>query len=632
MYESFFGLKDSPFSIAPNPRYLYMSEQHQEALAHLLYGVRQEGGFIVLTGEVGTGKTTVCRCFLEQLPQDVDVAFILNSKLTRRELLETLCDELDIPCPESAASSKPYIDAILAYLLDAHGRGRKTLLLIDEAQNLAPDVLEQVRLLTNLETNNRKLLQIVLVGQPELQQVFSMPEMRQLAQRVTARYHLNHLRPIDVWRYICHRLDVAGSQQQIIPASLVKPIMYHTRGIPRLINVLCDRMLLGAYVQKKHVVNSTIVKSAAKEVFGKKGRLSTIGSSRFRVRVKLGVAAVLFLAAGLSYVFNPELARLPQQAMGVLKSEGVASDTNNNARPSAAETVPQQQANRASNVRQASDVGQASNALQANNVRQDEWSNRQASAQLPRIASVQPSVAASPKLNADRQGANAQTPTVGTSSERARSQSSLGPLVWPAAVPLAQSKQLAVADLMNLWQQSLPIWPGDQPCDLAERAGLSCLSKRAGSINDLRVINRPVILSLANARGEAFFVTLERLEREQAYIRMAGQMVKIPVRLLPQQWGGNYTLFWRAPSGYYGPIVPGTIGTEVREFSQRLGLALGSHALAQGVSDYTIELETAVRDFQRQQGLEVDGVVGMQTLIALNSILNSDAVPFLVAE
>lgn len=638
MYESFFGLKESPFSIAPNPRYLYMSEQHQEALAHLLYGVRQEGGFIVLTGEVGTGKTTVCRCFLEQLPKDVDVAFILNSKLTRQELLETFCDELDIPCPESAGSSKPYIDAILAYLLEAHSLGRKTLLLIDEAQNLAPDVLEQVRLLTNLETNNRKLLQIVLVGQPELQQVFSMPEMRQLAQRVTARYHLNHLRPIDVWRYICHRLDVAGARQQIIPASLVKPIMHHTRGIPRLINVLCDRMLLGAYVQKKHVVNPAIVKSAAREVFGKKGRLSTIGSPKFRLRVKLSVAATLFMAAGLSYVFNSQIAQLPLQAMGMLKPmQAMFKTGGDTADPLTEEQVQDQGLAGGATPTAAAPYGNPLGAPPRQTARQpaNQASDRDAGTLVGDGLVTLDRALDSRSFDSPLPAASKQPVYLANLKQQdkpERPKSGLGPLLWPSDIPIGQSEQRAAGDLLGAWRQSLPVYPGESACALAKRAGLGCLAKRAQSVKELRMINRPVMLKLTDAQVGQFYATLERLEKDKAYIRIAGKVVKIPARLLVQQWAGDYTIFWLAPGDYYGPIVPGTIGTEVREFSQRLGLALGSHVLAQGVSDYTIELETAVRDFQRQQGLDVDGVVGMQTLIALNSILNSDAVPFLVVE
>jgi len=175
MYRKYFGLGEAPFSIAPDPRYLYMSERHQEALAHLLYGISGDGGFVLLTGEVGAGKTTICRCLLEQIPPNCDIAYIFNPKLTVEELLSTICTEFGVAYPAGRTTVKTFVDNINAYLLDAHARGRQAVLIIDEAQSLSVDVLEQMRLLTNLETNQRKLLQIILVGQPELAEMLARP-------------------------------------------------------------------------------------------------------------------------------------------------------------------------------------------------------------------------------------------------------------------------------------------------------------------------------------------------------------------------------------------------------------------------------------------------------------------------
>src|SRR3954468_10522242 len=211
MYASYFGLKQEPFSIAPDPRLLFMSERHREALAHLLYGVGGGGGFVLLTGEIGTGKTTVCRCFLEQIPPATDVAYIFNPKLTALELLQSVCDEFHIAVPrKEGATAKDWLDPLNAYLLKAHADGRNSVLVIDEAQNLSADVLEQLRLLTNLETSERKLLQIVLIGQPELREVLARPELEQLAQRIVARYHLDALSLEETAQYVRHRLEVAG--------------------------------------------------------------------------------------------------------------------------------------------------------------------------------------------------------------------------------------------------------------------------------------------------------------------------------------------------------------------------------------------------------------------------------------
>jgi len=269
MYKEYFGLKELPFSIAPDPRYLYMSNQHREALAHLVYGMNSDGGFILITGEVGTGKTTVCRCLLEQIPENIDVAFILNPKMTAEELLASICDELRIQYNRGNTSIKVFVDHINTYLLDAHARGRKTVLIIEEAQNLSTDVLEQIRLLTNLETNQQNLLQIIMLGQPELRDKLSRPELRQLSQRITARYHLGPLSRQEVSEYVNHRLSVAGVHNRLFPDSIISRLYHLSNGIPRLINLICDRALLGTYVQGKDRVDKKTLLKAAREVLGK---------------------------------------------------------------------------------------------------------------------------------------------------------------------------------------------------------------------------------------------------------------------------------------------------------------------------------------------------------------------------
>ncbi len=267
MYQHYFGFTEAPFSIAPAPHFLYMSLRHQEALAHLLYGLGGDGGFVLLTGEVGAGKTTVCRSLLEQIPESCDLAYIFNPRLTVAELLSTLCVEFGIDCPADTDSVKVYVDRINAHLLDAHARGRHAVLIIDEAQNLSADVLEQMRLLTNLETNERKLLQIILLGQPELATLLARPELRQLAQRIVARYHLGPLGKAEVAAYVRHRLAVAGNQRPLFPPSLMGRIYRLSGGVPRIINVLCDRALLGAYAQGRERVDRTTLAQAAREVF-----------------------------------------------------------------------------------------------------------------------------------------------------------------------------------------------------------------------------------------------------------------------------------------------------------------------------------------------------------------------------
>lgn len=268
MYTEHFGLTENSFSITPDPHYLYLSARHREALAHLLYGAGEGGGFVLLTGEVGTGKTTVCRAFLEQRPGELDIALILNPSLSVNELLQSICQEFGVEVPAEASTNKALLDCLNQYLLAAHAANRRPVLLIDEAQNLARDVLEQIRLLTNLETDKAKLLQIFLIGQPELKELLKREDLRQLAQRITARYHLLPLDANETAEYVQHRLAVAGGKNKLFEKKALKRVHELTGGIPRLINILCDRALLGAYATQKKSVDARIVDQAAKELAG----------------------------------------------------------------------------------------------------------------------------------------------------------------------------------------------------------------------------------------------------------------------------------------------------------------------------------------------------------------------------
>ncbi|MGX5174952.1 AAA family ATPase [Aliikangiella sp. IMCC44653] len=268
MYLDYFSLKEKPFSISPDPRFLFMSNRYREALSHLTYGVNEGGGFVLLTGEVGTGKTTVCRCLLQQLPDSTRLAFVLNPKLNSLELLATICDELKIDYPDNCQSLKILTDRLSEYLLLCYQQDLNVVVMIDEAQNLQTEVLEQIRLLTNLETNQEKLLQIILVGQPELQEKLAQRDLRQLAQRITARYHLRPLQLKETVAYILHRTRIAGSSKALFSRQAIEYLHLKTQGIPRLINTICDRALYAAAARHQDRVGKSVMVEAVKEVMG----------------------------------------------------------------------------------------------------------------------------------------------------------------------------------------------------------------------------------------------------------------------------------------------------------------------------------------------------------------------------
>ena len=324
MYTSFFGLQEKPFAITPDPRYLYLSERHAEALAHLLYGINEAGGFIQLTGEVGTGKTTVIRSLLEQLPGHAEVALILNPRITPPEFLLTICEELHLQVPpESRNSTKALMDQLGHYLLEAHARGRRVVLIVDEAQNLSFETLEQVRLLTNLETATTKLLQIILIGQEELRALLEQPDLRQLAQRITGRYHLSPLSRDESAGYVKHRMRVAGATAEAFTPGALREIHRLSNGIPRVINVVSDRALLGAFTREDHRVGASYIRQAASEVYGR-----PIPAPWLRWATVGAVAAALALVAfGAWSLFGREDSKTAAAKTPVVAAASTAAPT-----------------------------------------------------------------------------------------------------------------------------------------------------------------------------------------------------------------------------------------------------------------------------------------------------------------
>jgi general secretion pathway protein A len=266
MYEKFYGLKENPFNMTPDPHFIYLGENHREALAHLVYGVTQKKGFIAITGEVGTGKTTLIRYLLSQLngSDHTKTAFLFNPKLTVTDFFEYILKDLGVNVQGGTKGN--YLHALNQTLLNAYQSGEKVVLIVDEAQGLSPALLEEIRLLSNFETTKSKLLQIVLVGQPELDKTLKQPKFRQIRQRINMRYHLNPLSQKGTKEYIEKRLQIAGAKGPLLTKSAIREIYRISRGIPRLINILCDNSLLNGYAQDRRIIDKKLVKEAAKDL------------------------------------------------------------------------------------------------------------------------------------------------------------------------------------------------------------------------------------------------------------------------------------------------------------------------------------------------------------------------------
>ena len=578
MYDKYFGLTDKPFSIAPDPRYLFMSEQHREALAHLVYGVGEGGGFVLLTGEVGTGKTTVCRCLLEQLPENTRIAFILNPKLSATELLANACDELHISYSENP-SLKHLTDVLNEFLLRSHAAGLKIVLMIDEAQNLSSEVLEQIRLLTNLETNKEKLLQIILIGQPELKELLSRHELRQLAQRITARYHLRPLTEEECGSYILHRLEVSGFNDSLFDKKAVKELFRRTGGIPRLINVLCDRAMLGAYSKNRRQIGAGVIKQAASEVMG--GNIHTEQADTIKPSHTPGYE-MRWLSSALAVIL-------------VIVSSYTYSLFNHQNEPNQI-------------ILDKLKLQQASNIEQAEGLEKLTIENQQLKSKL-QIIDAAITAAKEPK----------QEPVVDVVTNQAFE--SILPFI-PMEL-IERNRLIAFQHLIRRWGLDYhPDLDGDA-CDFAILNQLRC-ETAVGDWELLQNINRPAIMKFISTNGEPVYGVLLSIDEQQIVMNFAGSERVLNKSQVSVYWNGEYSLLWQTPPGYQEPLSIWMRGIPIQWLFTKMALLDDLDLIVPPNVIFDRKLKARVEEFQQKHSLLDDGIAGPHTLIALNGLTKSD--------
>ena len=567
MYLAHFSLREAPFSLTPDPRFLYLGERHREGLAHLRYGLEDGGGFVQLTGEIGTGKTTLCRALLAELPGHLDVAFLLNPRVSEVDLLASLCDELRIPYSESDARQKPLVDALYRHLLEAHAGGRTTVLLIDEAQNLSPPVLEQVRLLTNLETTKKKLLQIILIGQPELCEVLARSELRQLTQRITARYHLVPFSRRETFDYIAHRIEVAGGSPRIFSPKARAEVYRQSKGVPRLINVFCDRALLGAYVQEQAGVNVATARRAIAEVRG-------IPAPRIGRRI-FAVAAGLCVTAAVSFWLYGN----PPGALGFFDAGGAPSDiTPVPAKPAAAPLA---------------------------------YMNKGAEP-----AAAPPPLAPAAPVPAPPGSPAPATPEVPAPPGFAETVGRSAP---------DENRTQAFAALLSSFGLQAPETAGD-PCEILARDGWRC-QWESGDWERLQRLGRPVMIEVRSLSGEPRFGTVSGMNDSAATLYLGRERYPVARAALEPMWTRRYLVLWRPPQLTGHLLRPGAQGTDVLWLREQFRALDGTPVVSANARVYDDALSNRVRAFQTSRSLKVDGMVGSETLVHLDSALRREADP-----
>lgn len=559
MYLEHYGLAEPPFSITPDPRFVFLGERHRDALAHLVFGITQGGGggFVQLTGEVGTGKTTLSRLLLGQLPDNVRVALVLNPRQDPVQLLETVCEELHIGLDGRRGNAKALVDALNARLLEAYAQGLRVVLVIDEAQALPVETLEQVRLLTNLETDTQKLLQIILIGQPELRGMLAQPGLRQLAQRITARFHLVPLDAAGTAAYLRHRFRVAGGQRFPFDDAAVDRIHRRSGGIPRLVNVIAERALLAGYARDRAAIDAALVEEAADEALPPAPGAEPRSRRWLGVVAGAGVLAVVVLALAASWPMPGR--RAPGQG-----TDAVAGATAGHGVRAKAPRGP------AGSVR--GEQGDAAGGTTGRMGVADAVDTADRPALGERIAEASNGAAHEAAWQAMLEAWGLP----GT-AEDARAASACLPVLAP---------------------------------------GTHCVRGTA-HLERLSALGRPVLLQLASGRGTAWAL-LQGTDGTRARLLLGGEPVDVERATLQGAWAGRYAAVWRSATPLAPPPGPGMSGSAVDWLRERL-VREGVADPAPAGAPFDDALADSVRRFQRARGLAVDGVVGPETLFALAS-------------
>jgi general secretion pathway protein A len=585
MYEAFYGLAEKPFNLTPDPRFLFLSEKHKEAFAHLLFGIKNRTGFVMVSGEIGTGKTTICRSLLNQLDTDTEVAFIFNPCLSPEELLRKINEDFGI---ESRAETiKDLIDELNQYLLDRNTFGKNCVLVIDEAQDLTPSVLEQIRLLSNLETETQKLLQIVLIGQPELAYNLQLPELRQLNQRITARYHLKELDSEETLQYIAYRLRVAGGRKKVyLTRAAVRAVYRSSGGTPRVINAVCDRALLIGYTKDTHTITARIVRQAAKEVRGetiRRKRSVLEFSKRFLPNPSIFTTAalILILAVYLVPLLNPYRREEPPAA-AIQRDDAVSRA-------------------------QVSGFGSRVSGLRLDeSPRQDPRADEAAAAAK---AQKEP---------------DTSEPGRGASSAQVSSKAQIASIDRLNDVSPDAARNAAVAAILRTWNKALISgYPENdslasfRQCARANGLDTEPLSPR---VDELIGIRLPAAVRL-KVGGHALWAALLGADGDKLRITTSGnQTILLATDQFKAAYAGEAVIFWQDPAPNAPALKMQMTGPEVKKLQQDL-CALDLLSDVTGV--YDEKTRRAVAKIQAETGLLIDGVAGRQVRMVLRGRLAS---------